>query len=160
MFSNILVPLDGSELGESTLRTAESLARIHNASIYLIHVVPGQPELEGAKRGLIAAISAQAAEHQQREARHLREDRIAGGKEYLEQLAARLRDAGLKVDTAVEEGAVDEKIIRYAKQHDIDLITMCTQGYGGIKRRLLGNVTDRVIRSSETPVLVLPADQP
>ncbi len=160
VFSNILVPLDGSDLGERALRNAESLARIHNASIYLIHVVPSQPELEGAKRGLIAAISAQAAEHQQREAHHLREDRIAGGKEYLEQLAARLRDAGLKVDTAIVEGAVADRILEYAKDHNVDLVAMSTQGYGGIKRRLLGSVTDRVIRSSETPVLVLPADQP
>ena len=158
MYSNILVPLDGSEPGERALRTAESLARIHSASIYLIHVVPWQPELEGAKRGFLAAVSAQAAEHQHREAHHLREDRIASGKEYLEQLAANLRHADLKVETAIVEGAVAEKILEYAKQHDIDLITMCTQGYGGIKRRLLGSVTDRVIRSSETPVLVLPAD--
>ena len=157
MYSNILVPLDGSDLGERALRTAESLARIHNAAICLIHVVPWQPELEGAKRGFFAAISAQAAEHQRREARHLLEDRIASGKEYLEQLAAHLRGTGLTVETAVDEGAVDEKITAYAKQHDIDLITMCTQGYGGIKRRLLGSVTDRVIRSSDTPVLVLPA---
>ena len=160
MFSNILVPLDGSDLGERTLRTAESLARIHNASIHLIHVVPWQPELEGAKSGFIAAISAWAAEHQQREARHLLEDRIASGKEYLEQLAAHLTGTGLTVETAVEEGPVDETIIGYAKQHDIDLITMCTQGYSSTKRRLLGSVTDRVIRSSETPVLVLPADEP
>ncbi len=45
-----------------------------------------------------------------------------------------------------------------AKEHDIDLVMMSTYGYGGIKRRLLGSVTDRVIRASETPVLVLPAD--
>ena len=158
MFSNILVPLDGSDLGERALRTAESLARIHNASIHLIHVVPRQPELEGAKRGLIAAISAQAAEHQRREAHHLRENRIASEKEYLEQLAAHLRDADLKVETAVVEGPVDEKIIGYAKQHNIDLVTMSTHGYGGISRRLLGSVTNRVIRAGEAPVLVLPAD--
>ena len=158
MISNILVPLDGSELGERALRTAESLARIHNASIHLIHVVPWQPELEGAKRGFIAAISAQAAEHQQREAHHLREDRIASGKEYLAQLAAHLRDAGLKVETAIVEGAVADRILEYVKEHDVDLVAMSTHGYGGIKRRLLGSVTDRVIRSSETPVLVLPAN--
>ncbi len=158
MFSNILVPLDGSELGERALLKAENLARFHSASMHLIHVVPRQPELEGAQRGLFAAISAQAAEHQRKEARHLLEDRIASGKEYLERLAAHLRGTGLTVETAVEEGAVDEKIIGYAKQHDIGLITMCTQGYGGIKRRLLGSVTDRVIRSSHTPVLVLPTD--
>ena len=158
MFSNILVPPDGSDLGERSIPTAESLARVHSASIHLIHIAPWQPELEGAKRGLIAAISAQAAANQQREARHLLEARIASGKEYLERLAAQLTGAGLTVETAVEEGAVDEEIIGYAKQHDIDLITMCTQGHGGIKRRLLGSVTDRVIRAGEAPVLVIPAD--
>ncbi len=158
MFSNILLPLDGSELGERVLPKAENLARIHRASIHLIHVVPRQPELEGAQRGLFAAISAQAAEHQQREARHLLEDRIASGKEYLERLAVHLGDTGLKVVTAIEEGAVAEKIIEYAKEHDIDLVMMSAYGYGGIKRRLLGSVTDRVIGAGETPVLVLPAD--
>ena len=76
----------------------------------------------------------------------------------MERLAADLRGTGLTVETAVEEGAVYEKIIGYAKQRDMDLITVCTQGHGGIKRRLLGSVTDRLIRSSETPVLVVPAD--
>ena len=51
-----------------------------------------------------------------------------------------------------------EKIIEYTKEHDIDLVLMSTYGYSGIKRRLLGSVTDRIIRASETPVLVLPAD--
>ncbi len=86
------------------------------------------------------------------------EDRIASGKEYLERLAVHLRDTGLKVASAIEEGSVAEKIIEYAKKHDIDLVMMSTHGYGGIKRRLLGSVTDRVIRSNETAVLVLPAD--
>ncbi len=158
MFANILVPLDGSDLGERALRTAESLAQIHDALIHLIHVVPWQPELEGAKSGFVAAISAQAAEHQQREARHLLEDRKVSGKEYLEKIAAHLRGTGLKVETTIEEGAVDDKIIEYAENHHIDLVAMSTHGYGGIKRRLLGSVTDRVIRSSHTPVLVLPAD--
>ena len=158
MFSNILVPLDGSELGEKVLLKAENLARFHNASVHLIHVVPRQPELEGAVGGLFASISAQAADHQRRAARHLLEGRTASGKEYLDRLAGGLKDTGLKVVTAIEEGTVAEKIIEYAKEHDIDLVMMSSHGYGGIKRRLLGSVTDRVIRDSETPVLVLPAD--
>ena len=158
MFSNILLPLDGSELGEKALLKAEDLARFHSASLHLIHVIPRQPELEGAERGLFAAISARAAEHHQREARHFLEDRIASGKEYLEKLTVHLKDTGLTIVTAIEEGAVAETIIEYAKEHDIELIFMSTHGFGGIKRRLLGSVTDRVIRASETPVLLLPAD--
>ena len=43
------------------------------------------------------------------------------------------------------------------KKHGIDLFMMSTYGYGGIKRRLLGSVTDGVMLDSETPVLVPPA---
>ena len=53
---------------------------------------------------------------------------------------------------------MDNKIIEYAKDHHVDLVAMSTHGYGGIKRRLLGSVTERVIRYSHAPVLVLPAD--
>ena len=84
------------------------------------------------------------------------EDRIASGAEYLERLAVHLTDTGLRVVTAIEEGAVAEKIIEYAKEHEIDLVLMSAHGYGGVKRRLLGGVTDRVVRSSETSVLLLP----
>ena len=58
------------------LWTAESLARIHNASIHLIQAVLWQPELEGAKRGFLATVSTQAATHQRQEGRHLLEDRL------------------------------------------------------------------------------------
>jgi nucleotide-binding universal stress UspA family protein len=54
------------------------------------------------------------------------------------------------------EGAADENIIDYVKEHEIDLVVMSTHGYGGVKRLLLGSVTDRVIRSCKVPVLVLP----
>ena len=53
-------------------------------------------------------------------------------------------------------GAAAEQIISYPRKHGVDLIVTSTHGYGGVKRLLLGSVTDRVIRSCEVPVLVLP----
>jgi nucleotide-binding universal stress UspA family protein len=84
------------------------------------------------------------------------ETRLAGSQKYLEQVAVELTSAGLQVETAILEGAADEQILSYSREHGVDLIVISTHGYGGVKRFLLGSITDRVIRSCEVAVLVVP----
>ncbi len=139
MFAHILVPLDGSELSE----------RAH-----LIHMVSREHEL-GAGRGIE---SVQAAELEMDMARRLTESRLHRGRMYLEQKGSQLSGAGIKIETefAVKAGDPAQNIIDYVKEHSISLVVMSTHGRGGIRRLLLGSVTDRVIRSCEVPVLVVP----
>ena len=59
------------------------------------------------------------------------------------------------VETAVFEGSPSRKIVRYAEREGCDLIVMGTHGRGGIDRLLLGSVAERVVRSSEVPVLTV-----
>jgi len=68
-----------------------------------------------------------------------------------------LRHAGFQVTTVLREGAAAAHIVEYAKAQAIDLIVMSTHGRSGFTRFFVGSVTDRVIRTGETPVLVLPA---
>ncbi len=154
MFTHILVALDGSELAEQALPMAQDLARSSNATIHLIQVISRQPELQAARGG--GDYSLQAVELDRDLARQLAEGRLSRGKEYLEGIASQLKKAELKVETTILEGAADEQIISYAREHDIDVIVISTHGYGGVKRFLLGSITDRVIRSCEVPVLVVP----
>ena len=153
MFTNILVALDGSELAEQALPVAKDVARSSNATIHLIQVVSRQPELEAARGG---DTSIQAAELTRDLAHQLVEARLSRGKEYLEGTAGQLKSEGFEAETAIREGAAVENIVDYSKEHGIDLVVMSSHGYGGIKRLLLGSVTDRVIRSCEVPVLVMP----
>ena len=88
-------------------------------------------------------------------ARQLVESQLSRGRQYLESTATEITNTGLKVETAILEGAADEKIVEYAGQNGIDLIVMNTHGHSGFKRLIMGSVTDRVIRSVEVPVLVL-----
>ena len=155
MFSNILLPLDGSELGEKALPVAQDLARAFSATVHLVQAASRQPELEAGRGSGFTSV--QEAEFQRSMARRLVETQIAKGKEYLEGVAERLKTAGLKVETAIREGAADEKIVEYAKQHGVDLIVMGTHGHGRLRTFFLGSVTDRVVRSAVAPVLVLPA---
>ncbi len=153
MFTHILVALDGSELAEKALPVARTLANSSGGTIHLIQAVSRQPEFEAAHGG---EASPQLAELSQDLARRLIETRQASGQEYLDRIAVELTNGGLKVETAILEGAADERIISYSREHGVDLIVISTHGYGGVKRLLLGSVTDRVIRSCEVPVLVLP----
>lgn len=47
------------------------------------------------------------------------------------------------------------EIIRYARQHSIDLIVMGTHGRGGLAHVLLGSVAERVVRKAPCPVLTV-----
>ena len=62
------------------------------------------------------------------------------GRQYLDGIAAQLKTQGLTVKTTLAEGAADENIVDYAKNNDIDLITMSRHGYSGLKRFFMGSV--------------------
>ena len=154
MFNTILVPLDGSELSERALPIAQNLAQSSEATVHLIHMVSREHEL-GAGRGIE---SVQAAEMEIDMARRLTESRLHRGRMYLEQKGSQLSGAGIKIETefAVQAGDPAQNIIDYVKEHSINLVVMTTHGHGGVRRLLVGSVTDRVIRSCEVPVLVVP----
>jgi len=73
-----------------------------------------------------------------------------------EYVADRARAVGLEAKTIITEGHPAEEIIKYAEENSIDLIVMGTLGKGGVNRLLLGNVADKVTRTSKIPVLVVP----
>ena len=152
MFTRILVPLDGSELAERALPLAQSISQSSTAAIDLVQVVSRLPELEAGRTGdsiLVADLERDAA-------RQLVEARVTRGKEYVSRVATQLEEAGIEVTTALLEGGAAENIVDYTREHGIDLVVMSTHGFGGLKRLSLGSVTDRVIRSCEVPVLVVP----
>ena len=154
MLTKILVALDGSELAERALPVAQDLAGLSGASIHLIQVVSRQPEAEASRS--VKSDGPISSELEQGLARQLVESRIMRGKGYLERVEAQVKIEGLQVESALLEGAPEEKIVEYSREHGIDLVVIGSHGYGGVKRLLLGSVTDRVIRSCEVPVLVVP----
>jgi nucleotide-binding universal stress UspA family protein len=75
-----------------------------------------------------------------------------GSAQRLADLSASL-GAGVPVVTAVLFGDPANEIVRYAREHDIDLIVVGTHGRTGLSRALLGSVAERVIRTASCPVL-------
>jgi len=57
----------------------------------------------------------------------------------------------------VEWGEPYESVLDYADEHDIDIIVMGTHGRTGLDHHLLGSVTEKVVRTSDVPVLTVRA---
>jgi nucleotide-binding universal stress UspA family protein len=140
MYQRILVPLDGSRLAEQALPHATSHAEHYAAKIVLLMVLGPLSELSMAGRGAVLRAERASA-------------RLA--EEYLEGVAAGLREQGLSVQTETAEGKPYLEIVHYAEENDIDLITMSTRGHSGLSRWLLGSVTDRVVRGATVPLLLV-----
>jgi len=142
MYRKVLVPLDGSELSECSLRHAKAIATgCHVADVVLLRVVedamPNNPEIPEDLRARIA----REAEPQARS--------------YLAKMADGLKKEGVAVETAVEKGRAADVILNYARKNNVDLIIMSTHGYSGISRWAFGGVTDRIVRHSPIPVLTV-----
>ncbi len=60
-----------------------------------------------------------------------------------------------KFDAHIVPGLPAEQIVRVAEKEKVDLIVLGTQGHSGLKRLMIGSVTDRVLRACQCPVLAV-----
>jgi len=139
---HVLVPLDGSALGDQALGDALALARLGGARVTLLAVVA--PRLAIARPAPVTRVDGAELARQRAEAER-----------HLAAAAAACREHGVAADTAVVVGRqAAAAILEYACERGTDLIAMATHGRGGGRRLLLGSVADKVLRASPVPVLV------
>lgn len=145
LVKRILMPLDGSRVGEAAIPCAETLARTLGAELFLFHVVEPVTVWAGFEGG--AYHTAPQDEARQK----------ASAIAYLQGIGGRLREKGLSASSAIASGSVADQIIDYATTKAIDLIAMSTHGRSGITRWVFGSVTDKVLHAGDTPVLTVRA---
>jgi nucleotide-binding universal stress UspA family protein len=75
--------------------------------------------------------------------------------ECLDRVAGCVRERPLTVSKKIKTRRPYEEIIRFADIEQVDLIVMCSRGYSGISRWLMGSVSDRVICGASKPVLLI-----
>ncbi len=136
----ILVPVDFSKHSENALEVAASIAKKNNAEIIALHMM-----------GLSDAVVTKNQSREVFEAMYymrLAETRFAEllDKDYLE---------GVKVTDAVHNYTIFSEINDVAKEMEIDLIVMGSHGTTGLKDVFVGSNTEKVVRTSEIPVLVI-----
>lgn len=143
MATRILVPLDGSDLAEQALPCAMMLARGLPADVDLFRAISISPDLDDVLGHALHDVEAHMGQLE------------AEAKEYLGQVAGRMRRSGLVVRTVVRRGPASESIVEYAEQMDMKFIVMFTHGYSGISRWRHGSVAERVLQSASVPVLMV-----
>jgi len=142
-FHAILVPLDGSAAGEQAIPVGARIARRAGATLHFAMACEPSPA-----RPLSSELP-RVAEAVEREAR-IRE---AG---YLETVAEAARSThGLSVTTALLEGPAASALAEHVRACRIGLVVMTTHGRGGLSRWWLGSVTDRLLRRTPVPLLLL-----
>ena len=142
MYTKILVPLDGSALGERTLPHISEIARGTGAEVILMQVVQ--------------APLGDAPEAGQSEENRAIQEAAADAHAYLEEIARKLGEEGCaKVRHDVVEGPPAEGILRHAHKEDVDLVIMSTHGRSGVSKLLMGSVAEKVMLTTKRPVMLV-----
>ena len=143
---SVIVPLDGSALAESAISMVSDLARALKVDVILCRAY----ELPtGAYYG-----SEDYLPNYEELLKGLREETHV----YLKSKVAEMKGQDLERVSAVAlEGSSAEEIIKFARETPNSLVAMCTHGRSGVERWVLGSVTEKVVRHSGEPVLVLRA---
>jgi nucleotide-binding universal stress UspA family protein len=143
MFKRILVPLDGSARAEKAIPVAARIARAYGASITLLSITETPVEYGP----YLAPPTSYAKEAVKADLERL--------KEYLEKVVQFKELEGISVEVKPLFGAAAPTIIAAAQAFHASLIVMCSHGYTGFKRWMLGSVADKVARHATVPLLIL-----
>jgi len=147
----ILIPLDGSEVGEAALPYVKKLLADLSPRVKLEFILMRVVSLRShyvPVGDTMAPVAYTEVEMGQIKRRSL---------SYLSKVGKGLKDKGAVVEKRVEVGNAAEEIIRMADEMDVDLIAMSTHGRSGISRWAFGSVTDKVLHGARKPVLVVRA---
>jgi len=143
MFHHIIVPLDESLLAEQAIPIAAHIARASGGSLRFIHVVH-DPIDYAWQYGEEALVS-----------KNIVEADYSRMENYLKQITGRSDLQGIQVATEVLSGNPAQAILNASKANKADLIVICSHGYTGVKRWLLGSIARKLLHQSTIPTLLL-----
>lgn len=133
-WKNILLPTDGSRYSNAAVDKAIELAANYNSTITAVSVVDVTDEFSS-------------------EAPEAVKELMQNAKQFVEEV--RKRAGGINISTLVKEGETYEVIINLARELMSGIIVMGSHGRTGIKRFLMGNITEKVIGYAGCPVLIV-----
>lgn len=137
----ILVPTDFSAYAENALNVAAQLAKKHNSEIHTLHML--ELPLHQINPATTFSELPEAMFFMKMAHKNF-EDFI--DKDYLE---------GLDVFESIKFHEASNGIIESCLEEDIDLVVMGSHGASGFKEMFIGSNTEKVVRTSNTPVLVI-----
>jgi len=145
---SIVVPLDGSELAESVLPLVAELAKTLKLAVVLFRAYNIPSSAYAGDEGYYAI-------NYDEMLTAMRDEAV----DYLEKKTEAVKKMGIaNVSSVAKEGFAADEIISLSRQSPDNLIAMSTHGRSGVKRWVLGSVTETIVRHSADPVLVIRAN--
>ena len=145
----LLVPTDFSIQAENALKVAAQIARKFDGEIFLLHML----ELPMQLTGTAASGSAVGSGGNQNLPEALYFMKLAR-KRFQEMMSLPFLE-GIKVHETVQFHQAFEGIMEVSDEHNCDLIVMGSHGATGLKEMFIGSNTEKVVRNSHIPVLVI-----
>jgi nucleotide-binding universal stress UspA family protein len=151
--TKILLATDGSTEAELATQTAVDLAKMSDSELHVIHVLDVAPN---------AMLYPEVTDPEGIEMpdpilqEDLQQSSEQRGRELLDAEVDRVRSAGGTVAQAhLRMGDAPREIVHLAEDVGAGLVVMGSRGHGGIRRALMGSVSDSVVRHAHCPVLVV-----
>lgn len=140
----ILVPTDFSKEAEHALKVASQFANNFGSEIYLLHLL----ELPIQEVDALSSYSdLPSAMFFMQLAQQKLETLMTS--DYLE---------GIKVHVTIKPDSASNGIIEQCRKHKINMIVMGSHGVSGLKEMFIGSIAEKVVRTSDIPVLVIKKD--
>ena len=137
MYDDILLPTDGSDAANAAVANAVDLAAKYDATLHVLYVAD--------------TTEYSTVTFEDDVVDPLEEE----GEGVVDEVVQRADADGVLAKGVVMQGGVFETIQNYVADEGIDAVVMGTHGRRGLGRALLGSVTERVVRTSDVPVLTV-----
>jgi nucleotide-binding universal stress UspA family protein len=136
----LLVPTDFSEQAENALKVAAQIARKNDSELYILHTLELPLHLANSS-----------------DSNSLPEPLyfIKLAEKNFKELLAKPYMEGISIQEAYGHNEIFEDIREAVEMNDIDLIIMGSHGVSGFKEMFIGSNTEKVVRTSIKPVLVI-----
>jgi len=137
MIKKILLPVDGSSFSEKAGEYAINLAKVFNAKLIAVHVI-------------------QAGPAQKLESESIEKVKLKQAEACFSSLKKKASDVPLDMETRIlVSRSIVDAILEEAKDGDYGIMVIAPRGLGGLKKLVLGSVTEGVLQKSTIPVLVV-----
>jgi nucleotide-binding universal stress UspA family protein len=139
----LLVCVDLSEATEIIVKKIEEITKALPTKVWLLHNAVPEPDFVEFK------VDPQAARESLAKKFHVEHRQI-------QELANRMRKAGVDTTALLVHGATVETILEEASDLEVDMIVVGTHGRGAMYQLLMGSVSEAVLHKSRFPVLLVP----
>ncbi|MBL7176299.1 MAG: universal stress protein [Desulfobacteraceae bacterium] len=148
MFEKVLYPTDFSDPSKKALDYVKQLKESGAEEVIVLHVIEDReiPVFLGLDEG-----DPVPGTQLEKTLRIIEEN----AKEETRAIAAELKESGFDVKIRIEKGTAFREILKVEEEEEVSVIVVGSHGKGPVTGILLGSVSDKVIRKSKKPVLII-----